>query len=364
MQRLAPILALVAALTAAKAEARDHAGQFSLGAGAGLITEAPWASSAFKDAVTTGPRFSLFGRWHYLSHHSGLELSYDSFHHGGIDLSSRSLIGSYFWRFDINGPVHPIVGFGLGHSWTKNYFRTGDYDTFVSRIRIGAEVELSPRWDLAVHLDHFTIFRNFGDEPNLASLSPSISFVRFFGDYYSPEEFEAARSGKPYEGPPTPLLPSQAAPAVANADADGDGIADAQDRCANTVTGVRVNSLGCGPDQRFNVTPELHFAFQKAELLPGADDALTEVVKLLSENSSLVAEVQGHTDTQGTEEQNDRLSRHRAEVVRERLIRHFHIAAGRLRAKGYGSRFPIAASQSPEQHARNRRVVVRFSEKR
>jgi len=357
------IHALFAALTlsfaAAPALATDRAGQYSLGASAGFVSAAPWAKEAFREAVSTGPRASAFGRWHYLSHNSGLELSFDYFNHGG-GLSSKALIGSYFWRFDRNGFVHPLVEFGIGHSWTKNYFRTGDYNTAIFRIRLGAEMELKPKWDLAFHLDHYTIFKNYGNEPNLVSLAPTISVIHYFGSFYPPEAFEAAREGKPYPDVPVPLIPPSPAVAAASADADGDGIADAQDRCANTATGIKVNTLGCGADQRFNVTPDIHFAFQKAEFPAGADEALAEIVTILKDHPELNAEVQGHTDTQGTTEQNDRLSRHRAEVVRERLIRNFGFKAGRLRAKGYGSRYPIAASSTPEQHARNRRIVVRF----
>lgn len=365
MHRIPLLCAATLALIASpRAFARDHAGQFSVGAGAGVLTEAPWATEAFRDAVSPGPRATVFGRWHYLSHHSGLELSFDYLRHPGADLSSRSLIGSYFWRFDLNGPVHPTVGFGIGHSWTKNYFRTGDYNTAIFRIRVGAEIELNPKWDLAVHLDHFTIFKNYGNEPNLVSLAPTISFVRYFGSYYTPEEFEAAREGKPYTGTPTPLIPPPASVAAnAEADSDGDGVPDSRDRCANTVAGETVNALGCGNDQRFNVTPELRFAFQKADLPAGAAAALGEVVQILNENPALVAEVQGHTDTQGTDEQNDQLSQSRAEVVREYLIRHFHIEADRLTAKGYGSHYPIAASSTPAQHARNRRTVIRFKQR-
>ncbi|RYZ97450.1 MAG: hypothetical protein EOP11_22010, partial [Proteobacteria bacterium] len=111
------------------AHARDHAGQYSLGLGAGVVTEAPWATAPFREAVSLGPKASVFARWHYLSHHSGLELSYDTFSFGSSDLASNSLIASYFYRFDVSGPAHPMVGFGIGHSWTKNYFLTGDYDT-------------------------------------------------------------------------------------------------------------------------------------------------------------------------------------------------------------------------------------------
>ncbi|RZA09321.1 MAG: OmpA family protein [Proteobacteria bacterium] len=343
------------------AHARDHAGQFSLGLGAGIITEAPWATPPFREAVTLGPKASVFGRWHYLSHHSGLELSYDTFSHGGSNLSSNSLIGSYFYRFDVSGPAHPMVGFGIGHSWTKNYFLSGDYNTAIFKLRIGVEIELHPKWDLSVHLDHYQIFRNFPDEPNLTSLSPTISIVRYFGDYYAPEEFEAAREGKPY--PPVSPMPEIPGPVVvASADADGDGVADEADRCSNTPTGAKANKLGCGAEQSFEITPELRFASQKADYPSEGDAALAEVVKILNDHPSLIAEVQGHTDTVGTTQQNDLLSRHRSEVVRERLITHFKVKASRLRAKAYGDRYPIAASNSPAQHARNRRVVIRFSQ--
>ncbi|RZA04352.1 MAG: OmpA family protein [Proteobacteria bacterium] len=158
-------------------------------------------------------------------------------------------------------------------------------------------------------------------------------------------------------------MPTIPGPVVAAADdEDGDNVPDTADRCSNTPARATVNKLGCGAEQSFEITPELHFASQKADYPRRGDAALAEVVQILKDNPTLTAEVQGHTDTVGTTEQNDLLSGHRAEVVRERLIVHFKVEASRLRAKAYGDRYPIAASNSPAQHARNRRVVIRFSQ--
>lgn len=342
-------LALVAVSPAASA--RDHNGQFSVGVGVGPVIEAPWAQDAFKDAVSPGPRGTLFARSHYQNSYAGWELSLDRLDFGSSSLNSTAAIVSYFYRWDVNAKLHPIFSFGIGHAWNRSYFSQGDYDSAIFKLRAGVEYELSPDWDLALHLDHFTVFKDLPADPNLHGLTPTISIIRYFGKVAPPE-------------PTTPeAVPAGASAAgAASNDSDGDKVVDADDRCPNTPAGSAVNGLGCARTQKFEITPAIRFAFQKADLPADTDAALADVVALLKRYPDLKAEVQGHTDTQGTEAQNEKLSQARAAVVRERLIVKFGIKGNRLRAKGYASSQPIAANRTQAEHARNRRVTLRFSQ--
>jgi outer membrane protein OmpA-like peptidoglycan-associated protein len=100
------------------------------------------------------------------------------------------------------------------------------------------------------------------------------------------------------------------------------------------------------------------FATGESELLPTAQSKLSEVARALTQqdkDSSIL--IEGHTDSQGSDEMNLELSRKRAESVKSYLVAH-GIAADRLTAKGMGETQPIAKNTSPEGRATNRRVEI------
>lgn len=68
------------------------------------------------------------------------------------------------------------------------------------------------------------------------------------------------------------------------------------------------------------------------------------------------AVIQGHSDNVGSEEDNLRLSRERAESVRRYLIARHGIATDRLKAEGYGEMRPIADNQTEAGKRKNRRI--------
>lgn len=72
----------------------------------------------------------------------------------------------------------------------------------------------------------------------------------------------------------------------------------------------------------------------------------------------LVIEIAGHTDSQGSYDQNKRLSERRAASVRQYLMTHFSLPAERLVIKGYGPAKPIDSNDTPEGRQNNRRTEV------
>lgn len=66
-------------------------------------------------------------------------------------------------------------------------------------------------------------------------------------------------------------------------------------------------------------------------------------------------EVEGHTDAEGTDERNQRLSERRARAVLNSLV-HAGVAADRLTAAGYGASRPVATNETAAGMARNRRI--------
>jgi OOP family OmpA-OmpF porin len=67
--------------------------------------------------------------------------------------------------------------------------------------------------------------------------------------------------------------------------------------------------------------------------------------------------VEGHTDSTGKPEYNQRLSERRADTVRDLLIQ-YGVPASRLSIKGYGMSNPVADNSTPEGRQANRRVQL------
>ncbi len=143
-------------------------------------------------------------------------------------------------------------------------------------------------------------------------------------------------------------------------DTDGDGVGDIDDECPHTPRGTEVMSNGCGASQSV-VLKGVNFEHDRAVLLPQAREILDQVVQILADAPGFDIEVQGHTDSVGSDAYNLNLSRARAVAVRNYLVDH-GIDAGRLHAKGYGESEPIASNDTAEGRARNRRVELKILE--
>ena len=100
------------------------------------------------------------------------------------------------------------------------------------------------------------------------------------------------------------------------------------------------------------------FDFDKTELKPESFVELDKLVAYLQHNTVRI-EIGGHTDDQGSEEYNDRLSENRAKAVYDYLI-HKGIPSDRLAYKGYGKRMPVADNGTEEGRATNRRTEFKI----
>ena len=90
---------------------------------------------------------------------------------------------------------------------------------------------------------------------------------------------------------------------------------------------------------------------------PESEATLENILQMLTENTSLKLEIQGHTDNSGSADHNATLSDARAASVVAWLKGH-GIAAARLTATGYGATMPVADNNTPEGKAKNRRVEL------
>ena len=83
---------------------------------------------------------------------------------------------------------------------------------------------------------------------------------------------------------------------------------------------------------------------------------LDKLANFLLDHPRFKLNISGHTDSQGKEDANLRLSQARADAIKAYLVYQFKIEAARINAHGYGSEKPIVKEQSDEDRKLNRRV--------
>ena len=153
-------------------------------------------------------------------------------------------------------------------------------------------------------------------------------------------------------------------------DSDNDGVSDYFDKCPNTPAGDKVDGRGCTlpkPEvpQPVIITEEdrrivkeaiknLEFDLGKATIRSSSFESLDKVADILiKKNFSL--KLAGHTDNIGSDENNLRLSKDRAESVKAYLVSK-GANPSRIEATGYGESQPIASNKTAEGRQKNRRV--------
>ncbi len=108
---------------------------------------------------------------------------------------------------------------------------------------------------------------------------------------------------------------------------------------------------GGGKDVRLNV----NFAHNSSEITGNYGKAISDAVDHLNKNPDAKAVVEGHTDSTGPEEYNQKLSERRANTVREEILKTNSTLEDRLEIKGYGELAPIASNDTADGRERNRR---------
>lgn len=106
------------------------------------------------------------------------------------------------------------------------------------------------------------------------------------------------------------------------------------------------------------VLSNLHFAIDKAKILPESFRELDQLAYELRKNQHLKISIFGHTDNTGTVEHNQKLSEDRALAVRNYLLMR-GVSKFRIRAKGFGSLNPVAPNNTESGRKLNRRVEIK-----
>ncbi len=129
---------------------------------------------------------------------------------------------------------------------------------------------------------------------------------------------------------------------------------------------VFLEALNVNKDVTFEINKALIlenilFEFDKAIILNEAVEVLDQLVIYLNKYPALNIEISGHTDDQGEEGHNKKLSKARADAVGNYLEERA-IGADRIKTFGWGSEFPIVENSSEENRAENRRVALKLLE--
>ena len=222
-----------------------------------------------------------------------------------------------------------------------------DNDT-IFEIGAGIKYELSDNlvWRTAVR-NNFFLGRDHEDTD--LGLDTSLTF--YFGGNNT--------NSRPSAAPRQQSAAAPRAPA-AEPDADRDGVPDSRDRCADTPRNYAVDANGCPipVEELARVELLVNFDFDKSDVKSEYMNEIEEVADFMEQYTDVIIELEGHTDSRGTEQYNEGLSQRRADAVRDVLINRFNVWGSRISAEGFGESQPVASNESDAGRAENRRVIT------
>lgn len=139
-------------------------------------------------------------------------------------------------------------------------------------------------------------------------------------------------------------------------DNDGDGVNNCLDKCPDTPKGAHVDATGCWAYHG------VLFDFDKATIKPEFDQMLHNGVEVMQLNPGLTVSIEGHTDSIGSDDYNQKLSEKRAHAVMKYLVDH-GVAPSRMEAHGFGESQPIDSNETEEGRYNNRRVTFKRTDR-
>lgn len=101
----------------------------------------------------------------------------------------------------------------------------------------------------------------------------------------------------------------------------------------------------------------LYFVSGSNQLTPESETEFARIKQEIAQRAASEVRVIGHTDRVGSAEANDRLSKVRAERVRDLLVAE-GVSGDKLEAVGRGEREPLVPTADEVDEARNRRVEI------
>ncbi|MGY8784596.1 MAG: OmpA family protein [Pseudomonadales bacterium] len=280
---------------------------------------------------------------------------------------------------------------GIGYDFTDRLsfeLSTFDLDTKVSG---GPEIDIDHYkldliYDLGVNLGAFDTFvlggvgnSNFGGENDtLWDIGGGVSYkisdnwswrttVRSF--QYIGRDHEdldvgidtalVYRFGGNKSRPAVVRTATSAAP-TADPDTDRDGVLDSRDNCPDTLISYAVDTDGCpiSVEEVARVELMVNFDFDRSDVKSEYFSEIEDVADFMARFPDVDIELEGHTDSRGTQAYNLGLSNRRVAAVRQVMIDRFNVQASRVSSRGYGESQPVASNDFDAGRAENRRVMT------
>jgi OOP family OmpA-OmpF porin len=258
-------------------------------------------------------------------------------------------------RFGINGifdmsddnRLKPYFLVGMGYENVDNEIANYAEDSIYANYGVGIKYKLSENLNLKAEVRHLYKFDN-NDNELVYAVGISIPFGKKAQNVEPTPEPVVVPKPKPVVEPtPEPVVVPKAP-----VDSDGDGVIDELDKCPDTPHGFKVDQEGCEVKFNFSANFDTNKANIKHEFIPNIE----KFAEFL-ETSAYDVEIQGHTDSRGSEKYNQALSQKRADAISTYLI-NLGIDANRVKSVGYGESNPIATNDTAEGRYQNRRVVA------
>lgn len=135
----------------------------------------------------------------------------------------------------------------------------------------------------------------------------------------------------------------------------GDYMDDQAEEMQKDLEGAKIERVGEGIKVTFD--SGILFDVNKADLRPEAQQNLTKLAAILNKYEDTNILIEGHTDSDGSEEYNQGLSERRAASVSVYLAQQA-VANSRVSTIGYGETQPVADNATTDGKQANRRVEV------
>ena len=283
----------------------------------------------------------------------------------------------YSFRNLLNGPggwFDPSLGIGGGYTWVD--------DIGFGTANAMAGVKFWFNDNIALNLQS-TYKRSFEDTYGITHFQHSAGIVFQFGGkdtdgdgiYDKDDECPETPGLAEFNGCPdtdgdgiedrNDACPNEAGPKANNGcpyqDRDGDGVLDKDDQCPD-VAGTVANK-GC-PEVSVEIIKQLNdysktilFDLGKSTIRKESYAVLQNIANIMKEYPNAKFEIEGHTDSQGSDALNMKLSDDRAASVRDYLTT-IGMEGNRLTSIGYGESKPIATNATKAGRQQNRRVEI------
>ena len=248
------------------------------------------------------------------------------------DTSITRVFGNLVKDYGLTTDLSLYALAGLGVEFFDNELTKHQKDGLFGNYGVGLKYQLTDAMALKFDLRHLISAQN-GDSTLLYNFGLAIPFG------------EKAAKVAPV------AAPAPVAAKAAPKDSDGDGVIDELDKCPDTMRGAKVDSVGCITLVNLNV----NFDTNKSDIKDIYSTRIHEFANVMNVDKRLKADIEGHTDSVGSDAYNQKLSERRAASVVKALTE-LGVEKSRLKAVGYGESKPIASNETVEGKAENRRV--------